>query len=797
MLRIASELRMRLAISVLVCLSLLFVGSHPAAAVVDTSSASISGKITAPAGVTLTALAVLVMTSSNGYAGTGFVNADGTYTVSSLQAGSYKLSIGDISGQDSGTLPQWYNNATTFETATPVTVTVGQAVTGINFTLKKDSRISGKVTAPPGVNLTKVFVYSYASASGAYVGFSFVGADGTYKITGLVAGSYKLEFGGTDTNAVPQWYSNASSSATATPVVLTAGQAVTGINVTLKKAASISGKITAPSGVDLTLLSVSAQPTAGSDNFTGFASVGSDGTYKVSGLAPGSYKLDFDGGATSALTQWYKDAASFETAAPVTVTEGQALAGINVTLKKAASISGKITVPPGVDLTDMYVSTVQLSTDTNPGGLGLGFVQADGTYTITQLTAGSYRLCLFRGILRIFLQCYTNAASYEAATLVNLTSGQDLTGINIALAPALGPAPAPTITGTAKVGSTLTAVPGTWGPAPVALTYQWKANGVSITGATAATFKPGAAQVGKTLTVTVTGAKTGYTTAAKTSAAAAAVVAGALGPAPVPTITGTAKVGSTLTAVPGTWGPAPVALTYQWKANGVSITGATAATFKPGAAQVGKTITVTVTGAKTGYTTAAKTSAAAAAVVAGTLGPAPVPTITGTAKVGSTLTAAPGTWGPAPVALAYQWKANGAAITGATAATYKPAAAQVGKTITVTVTGTKAGYTTMSKTSTATVAVAPGTLGPAPVPTITGTVKVGSTLTAAPGTWGPAPVALAYQWKANGAAITGATAATYKLTTAQAGKTITVTVTGTKTGYTTKSKTSAATARVV
>ncbi|PVZ52593.1 hypothetical protein C9424_19815 [Arthrobacter sp. H-02-3] len=176
---------------------------------------------------------------------------------------------------------------------------------------------------------------------------------------------------------------------------------------------------------------------------------------------------------------------------------------------------------------------------------------------------------------------------------------------------------------------------------------------------------------------------------------------------------------------------------------------------------------------------------------------APVPTSTGTAKVGSTLTAVPGTWGPAPVALTYQWKANGVAITGATAAIYKIAAAQLGKTLTVTVTGTKTGYTTKSKTATATAAVAPGTLGPAPVPTITGTAKVGSTLTAVPGTWGPAPVVLTYQWKANGVAITGATAAIYKIAAAQLGKTLTVTVTGTKAGYTTKSKTSAATVQIV
>jgi hypothetical protein len=94
----------------------------------------------------------------------------------------------------------------------------------------------------------------------------------------------------------------------------------------------------------------------------------------------------------------------------------------------------------------------------------------------------------------------------------------------------LGPAPVPAITGTARVGSTLTAVPGTWGPAPVALAYQWKANGTAVVGATATTYKPAAAQAGKTLTVTVTGTKTGYSTKAKTSAATAAVAVTAAGP---------------------------------------------------------------------------------------------------------------------------------------------------------------------------------------------------------------------------------------------------------------------------
>ena len=47
----------------------------------------------------------------------------------------------------------------------------------------------------------------------------------------------------------------------------------------------------------------------------------------------------------------------------------------------------------------------------------------------------------------------------------------------------------------------------------------------------------------------------------------------ALSPTPTPTISGTAKVGYTLTAKAGTWGPAPVTLKYQWKANGCQVPG--------------------------------------------------------------------------------------------------------------------------------------------------------------------------------------------------------------------------------
>ena len=80
-------------------------------------------------------------------------------------------------------------------------------------------------------------------------------------------------------------------------------------------------------------------------------------------------------------------------------------------------------------------------------------------------------------------------------------------------------------------------------------------------------------------------------------------------------------------------------------------------------------------------------------------------------------------------------------------------------------------------------------------PKIMGSAKLGKTLVAKPGVWG-AGVKLAYKWYRSGVAIKGATKASYKLTKTDVAKKITVSVTATKVGFTTATKTSKATAKV-
>jgi hypothetical protein len=258
--------------------------------------------------------------------------------------------------------------------------------------------------------------------------------------------------------------------------------------------------------------------------------------------------------------------------------------------------------------------------------------------------------------------------------------------------------PIPTISGTAIVGSVLTAKPGTW-DAGVLVTYQWIRAGIAIPGATASTYALLPTDLGSQISVTSTGSKPGYLTVSRTSSVTSVILAGTIALAPTPTISGTTKVGNTLSAKTGTWDPG-VVLTYQWLRNGATISGAVASTYSLVAGDLASNISVTVTGTKSGYVSVLKSSASTAAIGLGSLSSTPVPTISGNLTVGSALTAVAGTW-DAGVAFSYQWKRGTATISGATNSSYTLTTADRGASISVSVTGSKNGYTSVTRTSVA------------------------------------------------------------------------------------------------
>jgi hypothetical protein len=184
----------------------------------------------------------------------------------------------------------------------------------------------------------------------------------------------------------------------------------------------------------------------------------------------------------------------------------------------------------------------------------------------------------------------------------------------------------PTISGSPQSGATLTASNGTWTNTPTSYTYAWSKcdqNGntcAAITGATASTYKAQDSDVGGTLRVTVTASNADGAGSPATSVPTA-VVSSATAPAETapPTISGTAAVGSTLTAANGTWNGSPTGYTYAWArcdalGNACApVAGQTAQTYAVTAADTGTTIRVVVTATNSAGSTSA-TSAQTAVV---------------------------------------------------------------------------------------------------------------------------------------------------------------------------------------
>ena len=324
---------------------------------------------------------------------------------------------------------------------------------------------------------------------------------------------------------------------------------------------------------------------------------------------------------------------------------------------------------------------------------------------------------------------------------------------------------APTITGTAQVGQTLTAgttgIMDADGLTNVSYTYQWirvatDNTETNIASATASTYTLVAADQGTTIKVTVSFTDDASNDETLTSAATAAVSAAANTPATgAPTITGTAQVGQTLTA--GTTGIMDAdglttpSYTYQWirvatDNTETNIASATASTYTLVAADLGTTIKVTVSFTDDASNDETLTSAATAAVSAAANTPATgAPTITGTAQVGQVLTATVGTiadvdglpdpfFSDAATTIAWIRVATDNSetnIASATASTYTLVAADQGTTVKVRVSFTDDASNDETLTSAATAAVSAAANTPATgAPTITGTATVGQTLTA-------------------------------------------------------------------
>ena len=225
---------------------------------------------------------------------------------------------------------------------------------------------------------------------------------------------------------------------------------------------------------------------------------------------------------------------------------------------------------------------------------------------------------------------YTTDAAFQRPNALSIYQDQ---GVNSYLFsfPNMPPVPvyssAPTISGSAVVGQTLSESHGSWSAGPTGYTYRWEdcdaagANCTPIIGASGQTYVLAARDLGARVLVVERASNSGGLTTTPAASQPTAVV---VPPAPVssapPTISGSAVVGQTLSESHGSWSNNPTSYAYQWEdcdaagANCTPIAGASTATYQVAPSDLGETIVVAEAASNAGGAGAAANSTATAVV---------------------------------------------------------------------------------------------------------------------------------------------------------------------------------------
>lgn len=202
------------------------------------------------------------------------------------------------------------------------------------------------------------------------------------------------------------------------------------------------------------------------------------------------------------------------------IKDGGAVEGIAI---HQVTISGT-TAQPSRDYTSQMLVGEPGANLGTLGQVGTGRVVAFYFFNTTNVLAGG----------NIYLEEDTAFAASDILLLMDVGSGWKPFDQAVAMPDPEEPEPEPpvnltppSISGTPKVGSALTASQGSWNPPGVTYAYQWKVDGVNV-GTNSNTYTPASGDLGKTVTVTVTA--TNPDGSASATSATTAAVSAASGP---------------------------------------------------------------------------------------------------------------------------------------------------------------------------------------------------------------------------------------------------------------------------
>jgi hypothetical protein len=397
---------------------------------------SISGRVTASDGTTPLEFATVSFFVRDWWGisslGHTFTDANGEYVSPRFRDGSEILV--EFNPNDTAYAPEFYDDARTEASAAPLFIVDGQDLTGVDASLGPGGSISGTVTADDGVSPLEVSVDLYLLDGLDWVHFGTMPsqADGSYGFGSLPSGSYRLRFyDSMNQTYATIFYPDAVRLEDATDVVLASGQDLSGIDVSLPERSTLSGTVTSEfdgspmEGVEVYVSSA---------DYSTFevAITAGDGSYEVSSLDPGVYRVEFFP-AEPYVSEYYDGAWFFDSADLVQVPLGTDVANINASLQRYATLTGRVESVSGAPLAGAQVEASLEGVD----WVDFAETDEDGYYVLDYLLPGHY--LVKASALSHVDEFWSEALTPDDAAPLPLGDGQ-VTNLVFSLAEGQGPA---------------------------------------------------------------------------------------------------------------------------------------------------------------------------------------------------------------------------------------------------------------------------------------------------------------------------------------------------------------------
>ncbi len=360
-------------------------------------------------------------------------DTNGNYQLGPLPSGDIILRAQPDSTQ--GWVLEYFNQATDFNSATPINVTAGTDASGTDFSLQPGGWITGTVTDNLGNPLSGIDLDVYDELGQRLTYNAATEANGSFSIGAIPAGNYHLRVDPTIAQGFPRlYYPNALTLNGGSFITVNASQITSNVDFTLPAAGSLQGTITdLTSGTGLAAVDLDIYLSTG-ERLDVNAVSAADGSYQLGPLLPGEYLVRADPSLLQGYMRlYYPSALTPGTAVPVSITANTVTTNIDFALDQAGSASGLITDAvsgspiAGIDLDAFDAATgryIGVTTRSAP----------DGSYQLGPLPVGTVILRADPNTTQGWQHQYYNLALTAAtATPIAISAGTDTPGVNFNL----------------------------------------------------------------------------------------------------------------------------------------------------------------------------------------------------------------------------------------------------------------------------------------------------------------------------------------------------------------------------